>query len=314
MSIIDEAKERLPLPTLMNQLGLGEHAKKSARCPFHEDKHNSFSVWQQIDGGWHFKCHAGCGTGNEIDFLQKHKGISQADATKLFLEIARVNGYAAHHPTVNDRPAKPQFNWRACVEALKPEHLERLADWRGYSGTCCSWLHQRALVGLYRDCIAFPIQDSGKVVAAHYRLKDGSWRVFPHGTKMRPLVIGEPSTAEVVHVFESQWDACAVADKLALYEKEHVALITTRGASNGKLLASLIPRNATVFAWKQNDRAGDDWLKGVAAHAGVSVQAVTTPPQFKDANDWTKGRCHGSRAGERVRSRKSSSDKPARYS
>ncbi len=81
---------------------------------------------------------------------------------------------------------------------------------------------------------------------------------------MRPLVLGDISSASVVHVFESQWDAFAVADKLALHEKEDVALIVTRGASNGALISGLIPSTATVFAWKQNDelkngkRAGDD--------------------------------------------------------
>ena len=43
---IEEAKRRLPLPLLLKQLGLGEHAKKTARCPFHEDRNPSFSVFQ----------------------------------------------------------------------------------------------------------------------------------------------------------------------------------------------------------------------------------------------------------------------------
>ena len=40
-----EAKRRVPLPALLHQLGLGELAKKSARCHFHDDEHNSFSAW-----------------------------------------------------------------------------------------------------------------------------------------------------------------------------------------------------------------------------------------------------------------------------
>ena len=47
---VAKAKAALPLPALMHQLGLGEHAKKSARCPFHDDKHNSFSVWRNEYG------------------------------------------------------------------------------------------------------------------------------------------------------------------------------------------------------------------------------------------------------------------------
>jgi hypothetical protein len=122
----------------------------------------------------------------------------------------------------------------------------------------------------------FRCHDSGSVVAAHYRLKDGSWRVYPYGVTMRPLVLGDISSASVVHVFESQWDAFAVADKLALHEKEDVVLIVTRGASNGALISGLTPSTATVFAWKQSDevkngkRAGNEWLKAVTGGAGLA--------------------------------------------
>src|SRR6516225_10521563 len=92
MSGIDDAKQKLPLPKLMDQLDLGEHAKKSARCPFHDDKHNSFSVWNNATGRWFWKCHAGCGEGDEISFIEKHRGLSRGQAIKLYLEMARVNG------------------------------------------------------------------------------------------------------------------------------------------------------------------------------------------------------------------------------
>jgi hypothetical protein len=59
---IGDAKRSLPLPLLMERLGLGERAKKSAPCPFHDDQHSSFSAWQK-NGLWFFKCHAGCGKG-----------------------------------------------------------------------------------------------------------------------------------------------------------------------------------------------------------------------------------------------------------
>ena len=85
---IPAAKQRLPLPALMRELGLGEHAKKSARCPFHEDKHNSFSVYKNPKGEFRFKCFVGCGEGDEIIFLEKLKRISRSDAAKLYLEMA----------------------------------------------------------------------------------------------------------------------------------------------------------------------------------------------------------------------------------
>jgi CHC2 zinc finger len=84
---IDQAKRRLPLPELLSRLGLGEHAKESAHCPFHDDEHKSFSVWQR-DGSWFWKCHAGCGEGDEIMFLRERKRLSPTKAMSLYLEMA----------------------------------------------------------------------------------------------------------------------------------------------------------------------------------------------------------------------------------
>jgi hypothetical protein len=85
------------LPQLLEKLGLAAHAKKSARCPFpgHDDKHPSFSVFQGKDGFWFWKCHAGCGEGDEILFLRKLKGLSMTEAMNLYLDMA---GFPAHRP------------------------------------------------------------------------------------------------------------------------------------------------------------------------------------------------------------------------
>ena len=113
---IQEAKRRLPLPQLMEQCGLGGHAKKSVRCPFHDDGNNSFSVWQG-DKGWQFKCHAGCGSGDEITLLEMHETLSNKDATKRFLERSGVLGERMN--SADNKPAVfvNLFNWRACVDA-----------------------------------------------------------------------------------------------------------------------------------------------------------------------------------------------------
>src|SRR5439155_7955549 len=95
---IDEAKLRLPLPELMRQVGLGEHAKKSAHCPFHNDQRKSFSVYKNAKGESRFKCFAGCGEGDEITFLEKHYGISNKEATKRYLEMAGANGSTPNEP------------------------------------------------------------------------------------------------------------------------------------------------------------------------------------------------------------------------
>jgi len=52
--------------------------KKSARCPFHEDSSASFSLYVGDDGEERWKCFAGCGQGDAIDFLAKHRGLNNA--------------------------------------------------------------------------------------------------------------------------------------------------------------------------------------------------------------------------------------------
>src|SRR5262249_23747787 len=118
---IAEGKRRLPLPMLMHRFGLGEHAKKSACCPFHDDQHNSFSVYKNAKGEFRFKCFAGCGEGDEITFLEKHYGISNKEATKVFLEMAGVNG-ATSSPSIPKSASLP--DWRACVEAFTQGQLK----------------------------------------------------------------------------------------------------------------------------------------------------------------------------------------------
>lgn len=86
---ISEAKRRLPLPKLLERLGEGELAKKSARCPFHEDRNNSFSVFQDRQGRWLWKCHAGCGCGDEISFIEKHQNLNRKNAITAYLKEAK---------------------------------------------------------------------------------------------------------------------------------------------------------------------------------------------------------------------------------
>ena len=87
--LLAQAKQRLPLSALMAQLGFGDRAKKSARCPFHEDSSASFSLYIGDDGEEHWKCFAGCGQGDAIDFLAKHRGLSNADACRERLYPSR---------------------------------------------------------------------------------------------------------------------------------------------------------------------------------------------------------------------------------
>jgi RecA-family ATPase len=169
---------------------------------------------------------------------------------------------------------------------LTEKHVEQLAKRRGYSVELCRWLKENSMVGMYNGCIAFPVHDyTGNAVAVHYRLKDGSWRYYPQGARVCPLVIGELVPSDTVHVFESQWDAFAFMDASG----ERHGIIVTRGASNAALVADMIPQDVKIYLWSQNDAPGERWAKDICARVKVAVKRVKIPAAHKDLNDWTRG-------------------------
>ena len=253
-----------------------------AKCPAHHDHTPSLTIDQGADGRALIKCHAGCDTNDVLAAL----GMTQRDLFPPKHLQPTTNSSAATTPIrlKLKRKDKQTFDWRACVEAFAQRHVERLAQWRGYSIEFCWWLKENGLVGLYDGCVAFPVHNrAGNVVAAHYRLKDGSWRYYPQGATVAPLVIGELAAGDPVHVFESQWDAFAFMDKSG----ERSGINITRGASNGALVADLIPQGSTLYLWPQNDQAGEKWVKDICASIKVAVKRAKIPAVYKDLNAWT---------------------------
>jgi hypothetical protein len=271
-----------PVENLVSRL----HAKRSgegwkAKCPAHDDKEPSLSISEGADGRALLKCWAGCETEDVLAALS----MTLRDLFPVTSYRQTGNGSAPTTQKSSRHNAQP-INWQACVEAFTDEHLEWLADWRDYSSEFCSWLKQNKLIGLYDGCIAFPVHDrAGNVAAAHYRQKDGSWRYYPQGAKVRSLVIGELILGELVHVFESPWDAFVFMD----VSGERSGVIVTRGASNGALVADVIPQGATVYLWPQNDAPGQKWAKDVSTHIkkNCTVKIAKTPEKFEDLNAWT---------------------------
>src|SRR5262245_18747447 len=191
--------------------------------------------------------------------------------------------------------------WQMKVTALTDDRLQQLAVWRGLSQAFCEALRARSLIGLHDGCLALPVHDAnGNVVGCHHRLEsDGTWRFCPLGLAIAPLVIGNPKSAHSVMVFESQWDAFALMDKLGWHLCEDgladTAILVTRGASNGRVIRGHCGPQSVVYALPQNDRpqangkvASEIWLNDVCTYAGREVRNVVTPKEHKDFNSWTQ--------------------------
>lgn len=85
---ISEAKSKLPMPDLFAKLGIANKATKLCTCPLHKDSRPSFGIFVAKNGLWKWKCFAGCGHGDEIDFLQKLWSTGRSDAVRKYLELA----------------------------------------------------------------------------------------------------------------------------------------------------------------------------------------------------------------------------------
>jgi len=125
------------------------------------------------------------------------------------------------------------------------------------------------------------------VVACHYRWRDGSgWSYFPKGAEKRlAWVIGELGAGVgYVTAWESQWDCFTYMD----LSGEKSGHIVTRGKSNGRLVAGLLPPATILYIFPQNDESGRQWAMDVFANRVGPVYRVKTPGQYKDLNEWRK--------------------------
>lgn len=310
---IQQGKQSFAMPEVLRHYGLGDRAKKSARSPFRDgDNPSAFGIFQKEDGSWNWKDFVTGEFGDEIDFIAKFENRSKNDAIIKFLELAGVKRNHPTKPPKTSQPAKKlrrrfeaeesqepptPFDWEKCVEALAPK-VNEIAEWRGFSEDFVESIRANGLIGLHDGQVAFPVMDdAGTVIGCHYRIEDGTWRFEPKGTHVAPLVIGKPKEAKDIFVFESQWDAFAVADRLGWHEgRMDATFIITRGASNGGLVADLLNPDAKVTVWPQNDKPkkngkipAEEWFSAIVEAAGEqAIYRVETPKEQKDANDWIK--------------------------
>jgi hypothetical protein len=251
-----------------------------AKCPAHEDHEPSLSISEGADGRALLKCFGGCSTENVLVAL----GLTPCDLFPDTQSSGRSSATPRSPRLKVKQPEAQPFDWRACVEAFTDKHVEQIAEWRGYSPDFVNELRDKGQIGIYNGLVAFPVHDrAGNVVAVHYRLKDRSWRYYPQGATVRPLVIGELVAGERVQCFESTWDGLDYLDKSG----EREGVVITRGAGNAKLV-EVVPSNCPLYVWTQNDEPGQEWERTTGANFKGTVKRCKIPAPHKDLNDWTR--------------------------
>jgi hypothetical protein len=126
---LQEAKERVRISDLWREFGYEGEPKKQCRCPFHEDRTPSFSVF---DEGRKWKCFSGCGEGSVIDFLVLAKGISEEEACKEVLRRADANDCS---PPIRRESPRPKSLELPALFPYSKDIAQQVADSRGVSIT-----------------------------------------------------------------------------------------------------------------------------------------------------------------------------------
>lgn len=301
------------------------------------DKGTLIDLWAMHHGyhgadGWVVRAGEECAEWLGTQF-EKRGANPQPNATqkppprKLPTPLARRIAPPRNHPQeAPPTPPMPSYadKWDECVAAFDAKAAEGFAKSRGLSAEGVEWLRAMKLIGLHDTrhgkALAFPVHDEkGVVIAAHVRnrtksadgklieppppkwqyryLNEGDDQAPKPGT--RPWIIGNLATAKKVMVFESQYDAIAVLDRMELLRGEaewpNVAILITRGAGNGGLAIKAAIEGKTLILWPQNDpineRTGkspaEEWVKAILEIAGgIPVRRVKTPEGFDDPNDW----------------------------
>lgn len=119
---IPAMKARLPLPALLELLGLGAHSQQSAFCPFHENINTkAFSVYK-ADRGWRWHCYSQCGDGDEIDFIVRLEKCSRSEALVRYRHLSGVSRLS--HYALTESRKTPGFV-TSCTKLTLPEDLHK---------------------------------------------------------------------------------------------------------------------------------------------------------------------------------------------
>jgi hypothetical protein len=184
---IEDAKQRLSIPSLWARLELPGSPKTACRSPFREDKHGSFSVSKD---GRLFNDFATGEAGDAVDFLRLATGLSPEAAFTKFLEMAGGGVAIAALPKREHTPKETQPRQKPVFPTFErgtEAELHALADLRVVSFGAC-WLARA--VGLlhfatWKGEPAWIVTDRERLNAQARRMDGQPWEAI--GAKAQTL-------------------------------------------------------------------------------------------------------------------------------
>lgn len=278
-STLATAKARLNIHGLWRHFGFDGEPKRGCRCPFHEDRKNSFSVFIGTDGFDAWNCFAGCGGGDAVDFFQRASGLSQKDACRKFIELA--GGHVTRAPrAARPKPGFPDFTTGTT------DDFQQLAGSRNIGREGLEFASERGLLrfATLKDCRAWIVTDSARVNAQARRMDGQQWEhigakawTLPGAWAAWPIGITEARPFPAVALCEGAPDFLA-AHYLALWEQaSHHTKRDVQCAPVAMLGASqrIHPDALPMFAGKRVRIFGHDDEAGRVAVERWAAQLAT---------------------------------------
>ena len=317
---LPEAKQRLTIHDLWRHFGFEGEPSKSCRCPFHEDRTKSCSVFTGADGLDAWNCFAGCGGGDAVDFFASASRLPRAEACRAFIAHAGGSSVAcAPRPPrpkpadVDGEKAEQRKTWPLFEDPLAGSKnaamREALVELRTVSYEGVRLMSERGLLWIaeWKDLPAWIVTDSERVNAQARRFDGQKWegidakaQTLPGSKAAWPIGLRESLAMLFILLCEGGPDLLAAHHFIYAHKREsNTAAVAMLGASN------LIPTDALpLFAGKRvrimthADEAGriaaQKWAEQLA-----SVRATVDAADFtgllmadgspvKDLNDCTR--------------------------
>ncbi len=314
-----ELKERFPLPTLLEHLGLGNHAKASCKSPLRHEHNASWGIYEDR-GLWRWKDLGTGDGGDEIDFLARYLRL---DGRRHFPMLANLYESLAleYRPTaqpataVAPQPRTPPD--RSGFGPASPDQTKQLSELRHISVAALEWAQSRGVLVFGKfggfDCYG-TTDSSGKVLEVR-RLDGENFPAFGElgerkshavkgSQKSWPVGIKESLPSKSIALVEGLPDLLAAHDLILREQAPDKAALVLSCAPVGMLAASVriadeaLPffANKLTVIYPHADEAGltaaGRWHQQIQSVGGQVVLFDTsaikglTSGKVKDLNDF----------------------------
>ena len=305
---IGEFVRSLDARQVWSALGLPGEPKSSCKCPKHNDRSASFSVYRsKYDGRWLWMCHAGCNRGDLVDLWVLMTGLSKGAALSEMRKAfdSRCGGYTPPvrewiSPAPEVRP-KPSLDTDAGTD---PE-FKALAELRKLPELSLRLAAERGLLRFADHCgvRCWVITDSDGWAISCRPLGANPWKdtksLFVKNTHAAHMV-GSPQleSPDLVYLCEGGPDLLAAhavihhLDVLDHIEPSRVIGVAMLSAGTSPATATCEAfQDKIVVIWAHSDPAGveaaERWAAQLRPYAEAVhvIQAGDLLPGMKDLND-----------------------------